>query len=202
MIFRKAPEGRGAKWAPQLVGSLFADAGFCGASADSGILRFYDAISGPMGQQFLDDTFVQDGVKAKVFAYDWLARQFAVSSNISETGQRSAQEQTVVVFSPFDMSITPLVQVDQFMNALGLDMMADFLNVDLFTSWKRKHGISSLDLDRCAGTTVPSYCQGSLQLTNLTYDDLDVYLTFSSQLWNQVKDLPDGSRLPTLRITE
>ncbi|TKY89765.1 hypothetical protein EX895_001550 [Sporisorium graminicola] len=198
MIFRKARDGRGAKWAPRLVGSSFADAGFCGASANSGLFRFHDAISGAIGQEFMDETFVRDGMQAHVFAYDWLGRQFAVSSNLSETGERSSQERTVVVFSPFDMSITPLMHVDQFMDTLGLEMMVDFLQVDLFRAWRQKHGIDSLDLSHCAGTTVPAYCNGSLQLSNLTYDDMDVYLTFCSQTWNQMKRHPPGSAPPKL----
>jgi hypothetical protein len=202
LIFRKSPQGRGARWDPPSVGSSFADSGLCGASANAGILRFHDDASGPVGQSFINSTFATDGLLAEVFAYDWLARQFAVSSNLSPEGNWSSAQRTVVVLSPFDMSVTPWIDVDRFLEALEFDMAIEFLEPDLFEGWLRKEALGALPLDRCAGATVPGFYKGSLALSNLVNNDLDVYLTFIAELWNKTKNSPAGSPPPKLRYPE
>ena len=195
ITFKKAPQGRGEIWTPSLVGSDFADFGLCGATAGFGLFRFHDKESGPIGQEFVDESYGPDGLVAEVFGYDWLARQFAVSSNASLDGER-----TVVVLSPFDMSVTPWVPVEEFMQAIQYDIAVEFLRHDLFQSWREREGIDILTLDRCAGTTVPAYYGGELALRNLENNDLDVYLTFSTELWKQSRARTPGSPPPVLRV--
>ncbi|MDL9948637.1 hypothetical protein QSJ19_24235 [Gordonia sp. ABSL11-1] len=96
-------------WQPGLVGSYFADRGLSGVSGNSGLLRFHDDQSGPIAQRFVDGAFGGIGVRADVFAFDWRARQFAVSTCFDAEGNYTGggQPGTIVTLDPFDMVTEP-----------------------------------------------------------------------------------------------
>lgn len=118
--FDVAPNRR-SFWGPGLVGDVFASRGLCGSSMNDGLLRFHNAESGPVGQEFVGEIFGRRGLAAYVFAFDWLARQFAVTDGLTPEGiaDGSASLRTVVVLDPFDLSVTPWVEVTAFEHALG-----------------------------------------------------------------------------------
>jgi hypothetical protein len=139
-----------------------------------------------------------------VFAYDWLARQFAVTNSLSPDGDAdpTGASRTVVVLDPFDMSITPWVDIEQFEKALNVPLAQQFLNSSLFDAWLLVTNIDHLALDYCAGANVPAYYGGKRELGNLSPDPIDVYLSFSLQLWDRVQNSPPGSPPPRLSMPE
>jgi hypothetical protein len=193
-----------APWRQPLVSDIFFDKGLCGRSFGKGLLRFHDSRSGEIGQEFVDHVFQPRGLPAQVFAFDWLARQFAVTDRLRFDGKvdptRTAR--TIVVLDPFDMSITPWTDVDKFEHALNVPMAQEFLNQPLFDAWRASVNVDRLTLDRCAGATVPKFYGGIREPANLTNDDVDVYLTFTSQLWDYFRSAPPGSPPPRLSLPE
>lgn len=198
------PERSADPWLPPLLGDVFAAKQLCGRSLNGGLFRFHDSRSGPVGQDLVEQAFRPRGLQADVFAYDWLARQFAVTSSLSQDGQvdPAGASRTVVVLDPFDMSITPWVDVQQFEQALSVPMAQEFLNNSLFQAWLPTVGIDHLALDYCAGASVPAFYGGKRELQNLSLDPIDVYLSFSLQLWTRAQNSAPGSAPPRLSMPE
>lgn len=141
-----------AQWRPGLVGGTFADRGLCGCSMNRGLLRFHDADSAPAAQVAVDAMCGARGLAAEVFAFDWLARQFAVTTRLTVEGASDSSQtlRTVVVLDPFDGSVTPWVDVESFEGALSVPIAHDFLLPDLFREWMEAAGIDQLAFDSCA----------------------------------------------------
>lgn len=191
-------------WLLPLVGDRFARQELCGRSLNSGLLRFHDSRSGPIGQQLVQESFRPRGLRADVFAYDWLARQFAVTDSFTPDGRadQTRASRTVVVLDPFDMTTTPWVHVSEFEQALAVPLAQEQLEYSLFKSWLLGVGIERLALDRCAGATVPGFYGGKRDLDNLRHDDIDVFLSFTLQLWAHYRNSPPGSPPPRLKLHE
>ncbi|TDZ82097.1 hypothetical protein DE4585_02626 [Mycobacteroides salmoniphilum] len=170
----------GVAWQPGLIGGVFADQGLCGRSMNSGLLRFHDAGSAPAAQATVNAMLGTRGLDAEVFAFDWLARQFSVTSCLTAEGlpDRTRTSRTVVVLDPFDGSVTPWVDARSFERALGVPLAQDFLMPDLFGEWKDLSGIADLPFDACAGARVPGFYGGKRQIANLNLDSVEVYLIF------------------------
>jgi hypothetical protein len=194
------PTRSAAEWRPGLVGGLFADRGLCGRSMNRGLLRFHDAASSPAAQATVDAMFGARGLDAEVFAFDWLARQFAVTSRMTVEGKpdRTQSLRTVVVLDPFDRAITPWVEVNSFEGALNVPLAQDFLLPGLFLAWMNAAGISWLEFDSCAGASVPGFYGGKREIANLTLDSVEVYLSFAQQLWEHGQKNGPGSPPPRL----
>ncbi|OHU01573.1 hypothetical protein [Mycobacterium syngnathidarum] len=194
------PERQGAKWRPGLVGGVFADRGMCGRSMNRGLLRFHDTASAPAAQATVDAMFRTRGLDADVFAFDWLARQFAVTSRLTVEGTPDHTQtlRTVVVLDPFDGSITPWVDVQSFEGALSVPFAQDFLLPGLFGEWMNAVSIDQLGFDSCAGASVPGFYGGKREIGNLTLDSVEVYLAFAQQLWEHGQKNGPGSPPPHL----
>jgi hypothetical protein len=205
MEFSFDPQTRwGAEWCPGLVGDVFADRRLCGRSMNHGLLRFHDAASAPPAQDVVDGMFRTRGLDADVFAFDWLARQFAVTSQLTVDGapDRTGTLRTVAVLDPFDGSITPWVDVESFERALSVPLAQDFLQPDLFARWMDSVGITQLDFDSCAGAKVPGFYGGKREISNLTLNSVEVYLSFTLQLWEHGQRNGPGSPPPHLATAE
>ena len=104
MEFSVDPQTRwdGVEWRPGLVGDVFFDRRLCGRSMNHGLLRFHDAALAPSAQDAVDGMFRTRGLDADVFAFDWLARQFAVTSQLTVEGapDRTGTLRTVAVLDP------------------------------------------------------------------------------------------------------
>lgn len=198
------PTRPGAPWRPVLVGGMFADRGLSGRSMNSGLLRFHDAVSAPAAQATVDAMFRTRGLDAEVFAFDWLARQFAVTSRLTPEGlpDRTQASRTVVVLDPFDGSVTPWVDAHSFERALSVPLAQDFLMPDLFSEWMSAAGIGQLPFDACAGASVPGFYGGKREVSNLSLDSVEVYLSFAQQLWEHGQKNGPGSPPPHLATTK
>jgi len=194
------PTRHNAEWRPELVDDTFAKLALCGRSMNHGLLRFHDAASAPAAQVTVDAMFRTRGLDAEVFAFDWLARQFAVTSQltIEGTADRSQTSRTVVVLDPFDGSVTPWVDVRSFEQALSVPLAQDFLLPEMFDRWMAAVGISALQFDACAGASVPGFYGGKREIANLTLDSVEVYLSFAQQLWEYGQKNGPGSPPPHL----
>lgn len=198
------PTREGAVWQPRLVGDMFAVRGMCGRSMNRGLLRFHDAASAPAAQETVNAMFRTRGLDAEVFAFDWLARQFAVASRMTPEGMPDLTQtaRTVVVLDPFDGSVTPWVDAHSFEHALNVPLAQDFLLPDLFGEWMNAVSVDHLQFNSCAGSTVPGFYGGKREIGNLTLDDVEVYLSFTQQLWEHGTKNGKGSPPPYLVATE
>ena len=191
------------RWEPRRVGSFFADRDLCGVSGNDGLLRFHDDQSGPIAQEFVDSAFGSRGVHADVFAYDWRARQFAVSdsfdADLNYVG--SGGTPMIVTLDPFDMVTEPWgIAVDGFEHALTIPMVTESLAPELFDAWRTANGVGPLTLEQCAGASVPGFYGARLEVANFTLDHVVVYLSFTAQLWAHAQTQQPGDPAPFIEM--
>lgn len=143
-------------------------------------------------------------MRADVFAFDWRARQLALSDSFGADGSYTTEGGTpmIVTLDPFDMVIEPWgLTIDKFEHALSVPLVEDSLLPTLFAQWLADKGIDSLALEDCAGATVPGFYGGELALGNFEHNDVDVYLTFTDQLWKHAQHQQPGDPAPYVRLT-
>ncbi|MGC5257804.1 hypothetical protein ACPXCG_15750 [Gordonia sp. DT218] len=191
-------------WQPELVGSYFADKGLCGVSGNAGLLRFHDAQSGPIAQQFVDHTFGSLGVHAEVFAFDWRAKQFALSTSFDTDGSRVGHGEAaamIVALDPFDIVTEPWgLTIGAFESVISLEVVQQQLKPELFEEWRRVQQIEPLSLTNCAGSIVPGFYGGELAASNLELNNNEVYFAFVQQLWDRASRQQPGAPAPSLDL--
>lgn len=190
-------------WQPPTIGrSYFSANDLSGRSTAQGLFRFHDRASGEIAQEFVDGIWPELGIRAEVFAFDWRCRQFAVTNDLDPNYERTAGNgpTSVVILDPFDMGDYPLGLLSTFDQVLDNDAFPEILGQPLFEEWRQANEVESLELERCAGPTVPGFYGGSLGTDNLSYDFTEIYYSFVSQLWHATKNQPPGAPAPTLRL--
>jgi hypothetical protein len=75
------------------------------------------------------------------------------------------------------------------------------LALGFFQAWS-KHSKSRLTENQCVGYRVPLFLGGSDDVRNLEITDADVYWGVLGQLWNQVRDLPPGTRIGRVHLSD
>lgn len=70
-----------------------------------------------------------------------------------------------------------------------------------FKSWLGSGGKSPA-YDQCVGYKIPLYLGGNDEVTNLEISDFDVYWTLSAQLLTNARDLPAGTKVGRISISD
>lgn len=94
------------------------------------------------------------------------------------------------------------MDVHSFESALNIPLAQDFLLPEMFRDWITAVGIYALEFDACAGASVPGFYGGKREIANLTLDNVEVYLSFTRQLWEAGQKAGPGSLPPHLVMTK
>jgi hypothetical protein len=167
-----------------------------GKTFNHGIYRVHE---GGQLQEYTEtvcEQFLACKGKAIVFAADWLGRQFILDFNELKTGKPTVSCLEPGVPDTFCTDQT----IVEFHNKTLVDQADAALAEELFKKWKAKnrHGVPP---GQCAGYKVPLFLGGKEDLTNLELTDMSVYVDLCCQLWNKVKDLPDGTSIGKVTIS-
>jgi hypothetical protein len=71
--------------------------------------------------------------------------------------------------------------------------------LSFLAEWKKKSN-SILDRTQCIWYKKPLFLWGTDSIDNLELTDLEVYISLAWQLWNAVKDLPEGTEIWKISI--
>src|SRR5262249_49083215 len=134
---------------------------------------------------------------AIAFGYDWMGRQFVV-----DYSEMVDDKPTVVCLEPGvpDSFCTDEPILSFFNKALVKNADAA-LAEPLFRKWRKKHR-TPIAPNECVGYKTPLFLGGEDELENMELTDLEVYLTLCTQLWNKVKDLPEGTPVGEISIDD
>lgn len=153
---------------------------YAGASFNKGIFRFYDAKTGPVMQYILEGAFFETKTSHfKVFASDWLGRQYAVTSKVAKD-----EEPEVVMFEIEENEIYKTSYTfSSFLNAGLYEMCDRTVYFDLFEKWAKENDTSSLKNPyKCAGLKIPLILGGHAGFGNMEVVDMEVYWDLTSQI--------------------
>lgn len=181
--------GTGQVYIPEGFPSSFADAGYCGASFNDGLLRFHDSDSGPLFREHVHEAFgAALPPDADVLAVDWMGRQVV-------TAPSGAADPVLYVADIGTGLVTEFLTLGELAFALKRDHGAVAFDEELYLAWKASVGSSdgSIAFEDCVGYATPLFLGGADSVEHLELGDLDVYWTIGSQIFQQVRDLPPGS---------
>jgi len=137
-----------------------------------------------------------EGFKDEIlpFAFDWLGRQFGVP--------REGYED-IYMFDPVDLSGGAILRENlmEFHNESLVNDSID-LGEEYFKEALNSFKIAGLKENTCIGYKIPLFLNGKGDSTNYQIIDIEVYWAIQYQLYNQIKDLPDGTPINTTAIIE
>lgn len=137
-----------------------------------------------------------EGFKDEIipFAYDWEGRQFGVPKRGYED---------IYMFDPINLSDSILHEnLIEFHNESLVDSEMDILNEKYFKIALDVFKINGLKTHTCIGYKIPLFLNGKGDSSNYQIIDIEVYWSTQHQLYNQIKDLPDGTPINTTAIIE
>ncbi|PRI10089.1 hypothetical protein [Leucobacter massiliensis] len=185
LIVDQSARGSGGRYVPEGFWPGYADAGYCGASFNGGLIRFHDDVTGPMYRRFLLGAFPQLAAGTDVLAFDWHGRQIATQGGSDR----------LLLADPGTGEVVQFTTVEEFSTALRLDAGHAALDGALFDAWREHVGRpgGQLPWDGAVAYTVPLYAGGQPGVEQLEFADLEVLWDFTEQLLDQVRDLPPGT---------
>lgn len=128
------------------------------------------------------------------FGADWLGRQFAL-----DQGRVIAGEPQVLMLEP---GTGEALEIPISKVAFHEEELAQYADAAVAESFYQKWlgaGGEPPRYHQCVGYNVPLFLGGTDEVSNLQVMDLEVYWTISAQLLEKVRDLPVGT--PVARVT-
>lgn len=124
------------------------------------------------------------------FAYDWCGRQFGVPKKGYED---------IYMFDPVDLKDYSLKENLIEFHDSSLTDGSDMLDEMYFKKVLEKLQVDGLKQNKCIGYKIPLFLNGKADLSNYQIYDIEAYWGTQYQLYDQIKDLPDGTPITLLR---
>lgn len=175
LVIDPTVQGAGGAYVPEGATSAFADAGYCGRSFNSGLIRFHDSVSAPIFRAHVFTAFpalASSGID--VLAFDWMGRQVLTRAGSDE----------LLLADPAIGEYGDFFEVGMFSQALKIDAAARAFEGDLFDAWRAAVGAGERPLNFTDGVqyAIPLFLGGEHSVENLELIDLDVMWTITAQL--------------------
>lgn len=169
---------------------LFVECGGC--SFGKGIYKIHSPKSSAKWRDIIEEYFPAYTGKITPFGFDWMGRQFCLVDGRDEP-----------IFM-FDCSTHEDFYVQQdlekFHNYDLTEDREDTLSESTFERILKLLGQKEVQYNDCLGYKIPLFLGGKDDISNYENIDMDVYWTITCQLFDQVKDLPDGTPINKIEI--
>jgi hypothetical protein len=179
-------EPNSAAYRPRDIGPLIADSDLPGSTFNLGLLRFHNATSGEEVQLELAEIWPREEYDLIPFAFDWRGRQFC---------RLYTQGQDIVVRA--DVAYNELAPLREFeptlLGMIESDGVLEYLELEEMQKAFDHLGIMGLPFDECIGMKVPPCLGGDESLSNMNVSPVVVNMYFMTQIYNQLKNLPEGT---------
>jgi hypothetical protein len=168
---------------------------YAGASFNRGLYRVHDVRSIPRWNQVVGEAFPEVARRIHCFAWDWLGRQFAID------GARQVHGQPLLLMLEPGSGLVLEVPATflAFHNQEIVDDPDGILAASLFAEWQATAD-EILSPTACVGFKVPLFLGGIEDPSNLEATDGEVYWSVCGQVWNQVRHLPPGTPIGSVRL--
>ncbi len=125
------------------------------------------------------------------FAYDWWGGQYCVARKGYEG---------IYVFDPIDLGDYFLEQNLLDYHNITLVDDSEILDESYFKEALEKLGLKSLNSNQSVGYKLPLFLNGKADSSNYEITDIEVYWYMQYQIFNKIKDLPEGTRISNVAI--
>ncbi|MCS0645010.1 hypothetical protein [Curtobacterium flaccumfaciens] len=178
--------GVGARYVPRNFPPVLADANWCGASFNRGLLRIHDSVSGPEAAESVALAFAGEvSSSVDVVAFDWAGRQFVVDEG---AGGVEGQAHAIYGADPATGLIEEVADIDEFLLLLQVPEVTAVLQSQRFEQALIYHGRDSLRFDEVVAVRKPMFFGGEDVPTNTEIQDVSVYWGLNAQLIREGKD--------------
>lgn len=162
-----------------------------GTIFENGIFRIHTFESSLHWALLLERYFADNKRNVYPFAFDWMGRHFCIND----------KNNIIYMFDSAMFEVFTLDRsIDAFFNEDLVEDADDLLNATLFMNACQSLQIKELKFDRCIGYKVPLYLGGKDEISNWEILDMEVYWDFMHQIYIQVKDLPDGTKIDKINL--
>jgi hypothetical protein len=164
-----------------------------GFEFESGFYRIHSKSDSRKWRARIGSAFPKESGQVTPFGQDWQGNQF---------GWRGGDSPAVLLFqiaSGEAYEIADSLQVahdEEF-----VDHAQEALNLGRWREWSANGG-GKPSADECVGYRIPLFLGGKDQLDNLEMSDLDVYWEITTQLLNNTRGLPPGTRISGVRLQQ
>ncbi len=165
---------------------------FGGKSFDDGLYTIHTFEDSLKWSTIIPEIFPNFDNKILPFAHDWLGRQFCIPNT---------ESQCIFMFDPAQPDDYVLDEnLFDFHDNILANNKLENLSPDLFEKTLQYLNIRSISYDECLGYKIPSFLNGKDELSNYEKINLEFYWGFLNQIYQQVKDLPDGTRINNVGV--
>ena len=174
-----------SKKMPNQLNELISECG--GMSFCNSLYRIHTLKTSYYWESLITDYFVNYKNSIIPFGFDWMGRQFAVDINNSER---------LLLFDPATAEDFQLNEnIITFHNETLVDNRLITLAEDDFLDTIKFLKKDIIDFDECIGFKKPLFLGGDISKENYEVIDLEVYWTIEAQIYNQLKNLPPGTKI-------
>ncbi|MFO1013351.1 MAG: DUF1851 domain-containing protein [Caulobacteraceae bacterium] len=168
-----------------------------GASFNGGLYRIVSAKDGETWKERISLAFPEYAENCTTFAYDWLGRAFALS-----TQHRVQEEPGVLLLEP---GTGEVLEIPASLVAFHDDELVNEPESALATSFFRDwldQGGEAPGYDQCIGHKRPLFLGGTDDVEGIALTDLDVYWSVMGQLIAKTHGLQPGTAIGRISITD
>lgn len=170
---------------------------FQGYSFGKGIYRLHRFENIEKWNELLFDIFPKFKNKIQCFGYDWLGRQFTIDITRIIDG-----EPQILMFEPGTGEVLEIpCNFIQFHNDEIVNYNESCLASEFFNCWMNINKIN-LDAKECVAYKIPLFLGGQDTVDNLEQSDMEVYWEICGRLIQKTKNLPYGTKINIIGISE
>jgi hypothetical protein len=164
---------------------------FGGSTINYGLYRIHTFKSSLQWSLLISEYFTNYEHQIYPFGFDWMGRQFCLNKTASTiymfdpaTGEDFKLEQSLSLFHNDDL----VNDTDSMLSVILCNKVLSF--------FKEK----SINYNECFGYKIPLFLGGRDEIENYEKQDMEVYWHVESQLFNQVKNLPEGTNINKIKF--
>ncbi len=168
-----------------------------GASFNNGLYRVHSPPEVSRWTAIVGEVFTEFKNRILCFSYDWLGRHFAIDRARQDKGQF-----LILMLEPGTGKAFQIPSSFRMFHEKELvEYQNEALAANFYESWLSSGG-QVPGLTECIGYKKPLFLGGRDTIENLEISDMEVYWSVFGQLLSRVRNLPDGSRVGRIDISQ
>jgi len=163
-----------------------------GRSYNNGVYRVHTIGSSIHWSELISDYFPNYKGKIVPFGFDWMGRQFCIKID---------KPNMIYMFDPATAEDFELKEsLEQFHNHDLVFDRESILSENSFHDILKLLNSTGIQFNDCVGYKVPLFLNGEDSITNYEITNTGVYWEFQRQIYTQIKDLPDGTKINEIKF--
>ncbi len=154
-----------------------------GDTFNNGLYRVHSFKSSVKWSLLLGEYFTAYQSKVYPFGFDWMGRQFTLNK----------EGNMIFVFIPATLEV---FEIEKTLSIFHKEELSkDILEFDWFNQVFKYCGIQNICYNECIGSKRSLFLGGKDVLENYEKQDMEVYWHMENEIYNQIKDLPEGTKI-------